>query len=110
MGGFCDVEIRSGYPVLHNHEKITLESKLKAIDILGPDRVEDMEFRMTAEDFAWFAQTIPGMMYRLGVKEPGTDHVFPLHTPGFRVDESALKTGITMLTSLSIELLKSTAV
>ena len=82
----------------------------KAIDILGADRVEDMEIRMTAEDFAWFAQTIPGMMYRLGVKEPGTDQVFPLHTPGFRVDESALKTGITMLTSLSIELLKSTAV
>ncbi len=110
MGGFCDVEIRSGYPVLHNDEKITLESKLKAIEMLGPDRVEEMEIRMTAEDFAWFAQTIPGMMYRLGVKESGTDQVFPLHTPGFRVDESALKTGITMLTSLSIELLKSTAV
>jgi len=110
MGGFCDVEIRSGYPVLHNDEKITLESKLKAIEMLGPDRVEEMEIRMTAEDFAWFTQTIPGMMYRLGVKESGTDQVFPLHTPGFRVDESALKTGITMLTSLSIELLKSTAV
>jgi len=110
MGGTCDVEIRSGYPVLHNHEEITLESKLKAIGMLGPDRVEEMEIRMTAEDFAWFAQTIPGMMYRLGVKEPGTDQVFPLHTPEFRVDESALETGITMLTSLSIELLKSTAV
>jgi len=110
MGGSCDVEIRSGYPVLHNHEKITLESKSKAIELLGADQVEDLEIRMTAEDFAWFAQSIPGMMYRLGVKEPGADQVFPLHTPEFRVDESALKTGISMLACLTIELLKSTAV
>ena len=110
MGGSCDVEIRSGYPVLHNHEKITLESKSKAIELLGADQVEDLEIRMTAEDFAWFAQSIPGMMYRLGVKEPGADQVFPLHTPEFRVDESALKTGISILACLTIELLKSTAV
>jgi amidohydrolase len=110
MGGTCDIEIRSGYPVLFNDEKITHESKLKAIELLGADQVEDMEIRMTAEDFAWFAQAIPGMMYRLGVKQPGTSQVYSLHTPGFKVDESALKTGISMLTALSIELLKSTAV
>ncbi len=66
-----------------------------------------MEIRMTAEDFAWFAQAVPGMMYRLGVKEPGQDKVFPLHTSGFRVDESALRTGISLLAYLSIELLQT---
>ncbi|MEN8204226.1 MAG: M20 family metallopeptidase [Bacteroidota bacterium] len=110
MGGNCEVEIRKGYPVLHNHEKITLESKSKAVELLGPDQVEDLEIRMTAEDFAWFAQSIPALMYRLGIKEKGSDRVFPLHTSGFRVDESALKTGISLLSYLSIELLKSTPV
>jgi len=110
MGGSCDVEIRHGYPVLHNDEQITEASKNKAVELLGKDQVEDMDIRMTAEDFAWFAQTIPGMMFRLGIREPGSDQVFPLHTPGFRVDESALKTGISLLSFLSVELLKMTPV
>lgn len=110
MGGTCEIEIRKGYPVLKNHENLTRESKSKAIELLGPACVEDLEIRMTAEDFAWFAQAIPGMMYRLGVKEVGSDQVFSLHTPDFRVDESALKTGISLLSYLSIELLKSTPV
>ena len=110
MGGSSQVEIRHGYPVLYNNEQLTAASKLKAIELLGTDQVEDMEIRMTAEDFAWFARSIPGMMYRLGVKEPGSDQVYPLHTPGFKVDESALKTGISLLSFLSVELLKNTPV
>ncbi|MEN8226513.1 MAG: M20 family metallopeptidase [Bacteroidota bacterium] len=107
MGGSCQVEIRHGYPVLHNNEQLTTISKNKAIELLGKEQVEDLDIRMTAEDFAWFTQTIPGMMYRLGVREPGSDQVFPLHTKGFRVDESALKTGISLLSFLSVELLKT---
>jgi len=71
MGGSCEVEIRPGYPVLHNNEKITQLAKKKAEDFLGADKVEEMDLRMTAEDFAWFAQALPGMLYRFGVKEPG---------------------------------------
>ncbi|MCK4748867.1 MAG: amidohydrolase [Bacteroidales bacterium] len=107
MGGTCQVEIRHGYPVLHNHEVVTLRALDLARSFLGTERVEDMEIRMTAEDFAWFAQSVPGMMYRLGVKEPGQEEVHQLHTAGFRVDESALKTGISLLAYLSAELLQS---
>lgn len=107
MGGSCQVEVRNGYPVLHNHERITLLAKEMAETFLGAGQVEDLDIRMTAEDFAWFAQSIPGMMYRLGIKKPGQEQVFPLHTPGFRVDESALKTGISLLAYLSAELLRS---
>jgi amidohydrolase len=110
MGGSCEVEVRHGYPVLRNHEKITAEAIKIASQLLGPDNVEEMEIRMTAEDFAWFAQSIPGMMYRLGVRDPGSDQVYPLHTPGFRVDESSLRTGISLLSFLSVELLKSSPV
>ncbi|MCK5134328.1 MAG: amidohydrolase [Bacteroidales bacterium] len=107
MGGSCLVEIRHGYPVLHNHEQITEEAKKKAIQLMGQDHVEDMDIRMTAEDFAWFAQSVPGMMYRLGVRKPGSDKIYPLHTTGFRADESALKTGISLLSFLAVELLKT---
>lgn len=105
LGGSCKVEIRHGYPVLINNEVITEKAREKAIELLGSEKVEDMDIRMTAEDFAWFAQSVPGMMYRLGVKEPGAVDIFPLHTPGFRVDESSLRTAILLLSYLSVELL-----
>jgi amidohydrolase len=108
MGGSAEVEIRSGYPVLHNNEQIARESKKLATKLLGSKNVEDMEIRMTAEDFAWFTQKIPGMMYRLGVKDPGSEGPSPLHSPLFRVDETALRTGISVMAYLSIELLKIT--
>ncbi len=106
MGGSCQVEIRHGYPVLHNNKRLTQMAREKASEFLGAEKVEDMEIRMTAEDFAWFAQSVPGVMYRLGVKGPGKAAVFPLHTAEFRVDESALKTGISLLAYLASEMLR----
>jgi amidohydrolase len=110
MGGTCNVEIRHGYPVLHNNEKITRLAQEKASEFLGAGKVEEMDIRMTAEDFAWFTQSIPGMLYRLGVKEPGQEKVLNLHTSKFRADESALETGVALLAYLSLELLQTESV
>lgn len=106
QGGYIDLEVRQGYPVLFNDEKITHESSRLAEEFLGSGKVEAMDIRMTAEDFAWFTQSIPGMMYRLGVKDPASEEVLPLHTPRFRAEEKALKTGIALLAYLAVELLK----
>jgi amidohydrolase len=110
MGGSVEVEIRHGYPFLHNDEQITRESRRLATKLLGKAYVEDMEIRMTAEDFSWFTQNIPGMMYRFGVGDPGSEQPFSLHTPQFKVNESALRTGISLMAYLAIELLKIEAV
>jgi metal-dependent amidase/aminoacylase/carboxypeptidase family protein len=110
MGGSVEVEIRHGYPLLHNNEVITRESRRMATKLLGKAYVEDMEIRMTAEDFSWFTQKIPGMMYRLGVGYSGSEEPFSLHSPQFKVNESALRTGISLMAFLAIELLKIEAV
>jgi len=109
-GGSVAFEVRHGYPLLHNHEQITHESKKLAVKLLGEDRVEDMDIRMTAEDFACFTQVIPGMMYRLGVGNPGSNQPYSLHSPFLKVNESALRTGISLMAYLAIELLKIEAV
>jgi amidohydrolase len=106
LGGSVEVEIKHGYPFLHNNEQITGESKRLAIQLLGEENVEDMNIRMTAEDFSCFTQGIPGMMYRFGVGDPGSEQPFSLHTPQFKVNESALRTGISLMSYLAIELLK----
>lgn len=110
MGGSAEVEIKHGYPFLNNNEELTREARRLAVQLLGEERVEDMDIRMTAEDFAWFTQEIPGMMYRFGVGDPGAEKFFGLHTSRFKVNESALKTGISLMAYLAIELLKIKAV
>lgn len=110
MGGSIELEIRNGYPVLNNNDQISRESKKLAVKLLGSENVEDMEIRMTAEDFAWFTQRIPGMMYRFGVRDPGSERSYPLHSPHFQVNESALHTAISVMSYLAIELLKTTFV
>ncbi len=101
MGGSVDIEIRGGYPVLKNDPHITARCKALATELLGPERVIDMDIRMTAEDFGWFSHAYPSMLYRLGVKTPGSGEILPLHTNRFKADESALITGSKMLAWLA---------
>ena len=91
MGANCDVKIVGGYPALINDEEITNSASDFAKEYLGKEHVEDMEIRMTAEDFAYFSEKYPSTFYRLGTmnKQKGTD--FPLHSENFNIDEDALK-------------------
>jgi amidohydrolase len=93
MGAGCEFRIVEGYPVLHNDPRITERSAEFARTYLGHDHVEELDIRMTAEDFAFFAQKFPSFMYRLGVRRPGPDQPLELHTPRFDIDEEAIRTG-----------------
>jgi amidohydrolase len=107
MGGTADLEIRPGYPALKNDPDLTRKAMELAVELHGMQKVTDMDIRMTAEDFAWYAQKYPSMLYRLGVKSPESDEVHPLHSGKFVADERALKTGMTTLAWLAIQLLQS---
>jgi amidohydrolase len=102
MGASCEFEIVEGYPVLYNDPGITDKSKEFARTYLGKDRVEDLDVRMTAEDFAFFAQLYPSVMYRLGVRKPDQALPLELHTPQFNIDEEAIRTGTGMLAWLAL--------
>lgn len=57
------------------------------------------------EDFAWFAQKIPGLFIFLGALPRGTDpkKAAPHHTAGFLIDESSFKLGVKALTNLALD-------
>ncbi|NQV01546.1 MAG: amidohydrolase, partial [Bacteroidia bacterium] len=93
MGGSCEVKIAHGYPFLHNDEELTSQLQSLAAEYLGGDNVVTLERRMTAEDFAYFAQRVPSCLYRLGVGNEKKGITSFLHSPTFDVDETALETG-----------------
>jgi amidohydrolase len=103
MGGTCDLEIRHGYPVLHNDEALTRRARDWAVELLGPDRVVDLPIRLTAEDFAYYSQVLPACFYRLGTGNPERGITSALHTPTFDVDEAALETGMALMAWLAVK-------
>jgi metal-dependent amidase/aminoacylase/carboxypeptidase family protein len=53
-----------------------------------------------AEDFAFFAQKVPGLFFFVGGLPKGSDPKTsgPHHTPEFMIDDSAFKTGVSAMT------------
>jgi amidohydrolase len=106
LGTTCkaDVYIKKGYPVLYNHPVLTQKAKSAATELLGNENVKELEIRMTAEDFAYYAQKIPGIFYRFGTNNSKNEFGAGLHTPHFNIDEEALKTGMSGMAWLAINL------
>lgn len=102
MGGFCEFEVKKGYPYLVNDENVTAQTKKSAVAYLGEENVVDLELRMTAEDFAYYSQIMPGCFYRLGTATPGKE-ASGLHTSRFNPDEGAIEYGMGLMSWLAIE-------
>lgn len=102
MGASCDVVIKHGYPFLVNDKTRTNTAKQNAIDILGHENVEDMDIRMTTEDFAYYSQKYPCTFYRFGVAPNNDITNGSLHTSTFQANEQALETAINCMAYLTI--------
>lgn len=107
MGGDAEIEIRKGYPYLENNPELTKNAKQWAIELLGEDKVVDLDLRMTAEDFSYYSQKMPACFYRLGTRNDSKGLNSGLHTPTFDIDEDALRTGPALMAWLAIQELKN---
>lgn len=105
MGGSCEVKIVHGYPVLHNHVQYTHKAILYSKQLLGDEKVIDMDLRMTSDDFAYFSQHFPAIFYRFGTTDPNEKFTSPVHSPTYMADEQALQTAMTNLTWLTVSFL-----
>jgi len=90
MGGECDLFIDYGYPYVVNDDECTQQVYDNACSFIGNENVEWLDMRMTAEDFAFFAQKIPACYFRIGIHEPGTPFS-NLHRPNLIVDERSIE-------------------
>ncbi len=103
MGGECKVFIDKGYPFLINDKVITNKAFTWAKEYLGEENVIELDLRMTAEDFAYYSQQIPGCFYRFGVRNEKKGITSNLHTSTFDIDENSLETGTGLMAWLAIK-------
>lgn len=99
FGVKIDVNIAEGYPVLHNDETLTSLSIGFSEELLGKNKIETFETRMSSDDFSFYSALAPSLYYRVGIRKKDTE-MLKLHTPDFDIDESGMQTGVANLSWL----------
>ena len=106
MGGSCDVFIDFGYPYVFNDDDCTQRTHDNGVEYFGSENVEWLDMRMTAEDFAFFAQKVPACYYRIGVHIPGTP-ITNLHRPNLMIDEKSIEYAMGFIAYNALKALKT---
>ncbi len=96
-----DVRVVRSYPPVHNDVALAQQFS-RYLREQSSLRVEEPAATMGAEDFAYFAQRVPGLLIRLGVRSDASGAVHPGHSAQFRIDEAALQLGVTTLVLFAI--------
>jgi amidohydrolase len=96
-GATAEVNFGVGYPATINDSVVAATVREAAQAVLGPDSVRTGPMTMAAEDFAYFLQARPGVMFLLGMRDESQGVVHPHHSPQFRVAEDILPVGVEII-------------
>jgi amidohydrolase len=105
-GGSYDMDYQRTTPVTVNNRALSDQMRPTMVRLMGAPNVTDVPPTTGAEDFAYFANAVPGFFYRLGTVRPGTtsgDH----HTPTFQADDASIPIGIRVMSTLLLDYLSS---
>ena len=100
-GATATVSYAFGYPATVNDPALLPTFEAASAAVMGEGRNAIMAPTMGAEDFSYYAQLVPGMIGRLGVRNDALGFVHPLHHPRFDLDEDALPLGAALLADVA---------
>jgi amidohydrolase len=95
-----ETRIVRGYPPVVNDVALaeSFSAYMRANSALDVQRTPPT---MGGEDFAYFAQRVPGVHVRLGVRSEKAGATHPGHSALFRIDEDALPAGVQTLVAFA---------
>ena len=85
-----------GVPPVVNEPVSTALLEQSVVDVLGAAGVVSTTQSLGGEDFAWYLESIPGAMGRLGTRTPG-GATYDLHQGDLRIDERSIAVGAKIL-------------
>jgi amidohydrolase len=103
-GASFTLDYQRVYPLTVNDTTLSQRAVASLGRALGAPNVTASEPWMASEDFSYFANTVPGFYFSLGMTRPGTtsgDH----HTPTFQADDSAIPVGMKAMAYLVLDYL-----
>ena len=104
-GGTYELDYDRGTPATINDPALGERMLPTLARTVGVENVVDLDPTMGGEDFAYFANEIPGFYFRLGQVIPGGTSGGH-HTPDFQADNSAVPVGIRAMTNLLLDYLE----
>lgn len=75
--------------------------RIVASDMLGIDKVQDMQPLMGSEDFAFYQEMIPGYFFFIGMQNETHKQLQSPHSPYFEINEDVLPYGAALHASLA---------
>ena len=104
----CDVEIKRGSATVMNDDDLSSVVAEAIEDVLGKECVvtKTPSALMGSDDFANYAQIIPGVYFFLHTNNPEKGITEANHNPKFDVDEDVLWKGVAAYTAIAMEYLK----
>jgi amidohydrolase len=108
-GGSYSLQYDRTTPVVVNDDTLARRLRPTMERLMGAENVLSIPPTTGAEDFAFFANAVPGFFYRLGTVRPGTtsgDH----HTPTFMADDASIPIGMRVMSTLVLDYLAGGAV
>ncbi len=94
LGARAELELYDYGPVVWNNPALLTFLKPALTYAVGAENLVEIAPVMGGEDFAHYAQRVPGLYVYLGAGNKEIGAVFPVHTPFFRIDEAALPVGV----------------
>jgi len=104
-GATAEVEVIQGYPVTTNDPDFAELARATAVELLGANRVPALdEPIMTAEDFSYVLQQVPGAMAFVGGRPPAQDPASAPTNHSNRVifDEQAMAIGAATYAAVAL--------
>ena len=103
-GGSYEMQYKRHTPATVNDPALTAWAGESLAESLGKEDAQHFPAVMGAEDFAYFANEVPGFYFWLGVTPEGETNS-ALHTPTMRADDSAIPVGVKAMTGLVTDFL-----
>ncbi len=107
-GGTFELRYDRGTPATINDRDLTRQMVPSAAAVIGAGNVVELEPTMGGEDFALFANEVPGFFFRLGMREPGTTSGGH-HTPTFQADDASIPVGIRVMARILLDYLHTSS-
>ncbi len=106
FGATFEFNFDKQYPPVINDENIALQLYNSCCEILGEDNcIYGGMPTMASEDFAFFSQEKPSVIFKLGCRNEKKGIIAPIHNDCFDVDESSLKYGVAAYIKFALDFL-----
>jgi len=104
-GGDATLSFQELYPPVINDSRLVELVREACAKCPWIDTIKELTSpNLGGDDFAFYTEKIPGVLFRLGCEGPA--HSSPLHSPTFDFDEKVLPIGAALLAAVALKMLE----